>query len=205
MEFPIEREKPMRAGLVAGSIAAITAASISLPLHSPHDALFNSATVVVGALAAGIVAGILWRVLSNRHNRTLKFALMWGLGFTMVVVLTAAGETQLNRFFSFVLPLATTVFLLTGLLVPLMAPSPKLRPWWPALGAVAIAFAVGISLAGQGDQESGRLELPPRASISPSIPVLETRQPAPGEEEPVSQQSINLIRMEGPPTSWKQR
>ena len=43
----------MYAAMIAGSIAAIVDALVSLPLRSPDDALFNSATVVVGALISG--------------------------------------------------------------------------------------------------------------------------------------------------------
>ena len=46
----------MRNGLIAGSIAAIAAALVSLPLHSPVDNVFNTATVAVASLLVGVVA-----------------------------------------------------------------------------------------------------------------------------------------------------
>ncbi len=164
-------ESPSRAGLVAGSIAAITDALVSLPLRSPHDLIFNSATVVLGALLAGVTVGVIWRILANYRNRPIRFAVLWAIGFALVAVLSVAGETLLDRFVVFVLPLAAIVFVLTGLLTPLMARSSILRRWWLALAAVMFAFVVGIGLAGQGDQESGKLKLPPRATSSdvPSV------------------------------------
>ena len=46
----------MREALVSASIAAIVAAIVSLPLRSPDDALFNSATVATAVLVVGIAA-----------------------------------------------------------------------------------------------------------------------------------------------------
>ena len=56
----------MRAGITAGSISAVVAAIVSLPLRSPDDILMNSATVVIGALLAGLSAGIVWRFLAGQ-------------------------------------------------------------------------------------------------------------------------------------------
>ena len=50
----------MRTGLIAGSIAAMVATLVSLPLRSPSDAILNSATVAVGVLTVGLVAGMAW-------------------------------------------------------------------------------------------------------------------------------------------------
>ena len=159
-------EAPLRAGLVAVSGAGIVAALVSLPLRSPDDILFNTATVVLGALVAGIATGVVWRTLGSDRTRSGRFAILLVAGFAVVALLAVLGEKQLDHFAAFVLPLAAIVFLLTGLLTPLMAPSSTLKRWWLAPAVVVLALAVGIGLAGQGDQESGKLELPPRASIS---------------------------------------
>ena len=165
-DFRSRHETPVRAGLSAGSIAAVTATLISLPLHSPSDAFFNSATVAAGSLAAGIAAGVAWRLLSAHHSRIFRFALVWAIGFGMVAMATVAGETQLDRFVAFVLPLAAVAFTITGVLTPWFAGWPGIRQWWLMPAMLVIAVAVGGALAGQGDQESGRLELPPRATSS---------------------------------------
>ncbi len=159
----------MIAGIIAGSISAIAAALVSLPLRSPDDALLNSATVALAALAAGLAAGLLWRVASNKRNGLLVFSGMWTAAFVVVAVISLAGETQLDHFLAFALPLAAIVFPMTGLLTVLLEGSRIADRWQLAVAAAVIALAVGIPLAGQGDQESGRLELPPRTgSLTPS-------------------------------------
>ena len=155
----------MIAGICAGSISAIVAVLVSLPLHSPDDILFNSATMAVGALITGVAAGALWRLLANNSKRPVTFALLWGLAFSLSAVFGLVGETQLDHFLGFVLPLAAIVFPLTGLLTGLLGGTPLVNRWWLAPVAVGIALAVGIPLAGLGDEESGSLELPPRSSI----------------------------------------
>ena len=160
------------AGVTAGSISAILAALASLPLRSPDDILLNSATVVIGALITGIASGVIWRVLSNRRNRLFIFTVLWAIGFIFAGFVAVAGETQLDHFLTFVLPLAAIVFSVTGLLTVLISWAKVALRWWMTLAAVVIALAVGITLAGQGDQESGRLELPPRTSIS-AQPAIE--------------------------------
>ena len=155
----------MAASIVAGSIAAVVAALVSLPLRSPDDILLNSATVVAGALLTGIAAGVIWRVLSGHRRRTLLFLLCGCLGFGLIALLAAAGETQLDHFAAFVLPLGAIVVSLTALLTLWLARAGLPGPKWLPAAAVVVALAVGIGLAGQGDEESGKLELPPRAGV----------------------------------------
>ena len=157
----------MTGGMIAGSIAAIVAVLVSLPLRSPDDILLNSATVAIGSLIVGTASGTLWRLLVKSGNRPATFALVWGLAFVFAAVFAVFGETQLDHFLGFVLPLAAIVFPLTGLLTAALAGIQPTSSWWMALVAVAIALAVGVPLAGRGDEESGRLELPPRSGISP--------------------------------------
>ena len=155
----------MIAGICAGSISAIVAVLVSLPLHSPDDILFNSATVAIGSLIVGAAAGALWRLLANNTRRPFTFALLWGLAFALTAVTALAGETQLDHFLAFMLPLAAIVFPVTGLVTALLAETRLASRWWLAPVAIGIALMVGIPLAGRGDEESGRLELPPRSSI----------------------------------------
>ncbi len=164
-------------GIVAGSIAAVVASLVSLPLRSPDDALLNSATVTLAALATGVAAGLLWRVVSPKRNGLHIFTGLWAGAFGVVAVISVAGETQLNNFIGFALPLAAIVFPVTGVLTILLPRSPLAGRWQTAAVAAVIALAVGIPLAGQGDQESGRLELPPRthhpdSGNSPDYPAI---------------------------------
>ena len=161
----------MRAGITAGSVSAVVAALVSLPLRSPDDILLNSATVVMGALLAGLSAGILWRILAARPRGVLMFAIVWTVAFAITAVLALAAETQLDHFAAFVLPLGAIVFFLTSLQTTLFHRLTLPAGWWSVVAAVAIALAVGVGLSGQGDERSGRLELPPRGSVTPAPPM----------------------------------
>ena len=155
---------PIRAGLLSGSVAAIAAALVSLPLESPHDGLVNSATVVVITLIAAAVAGFVWKRLPEGQSRTKRFLIFILVGFLLVAGATALMQTQVERSLSFGLPVAALVAVVIGAGVPLLADKGRALPWWLALAAVAVALAVGIALTGQGDQESGELQLPPRGA-----------------------------------------
>ena len=165
-------EAPFRAGLLSGSVAALAAALLSLPLESPHDGLVNSATVVVITLIAGAVAGFVWKRLPEGQSRTKRFIIVILVGFLLVAGATALMQTQVERSLSFGLPVAALAAVIIGAGVPLLADKGRALPWWLAVAAVAVALAVGIALAGQGDQESGELELPPRTgNFEGSSPV----------------------------------
>ena len=162
------RSSTMLAGLAAGSVAAVAAALVSLPLRSPDDILFNSATVVVGALFTGAAIGLIWRILADRQDRVVWLGVSLLVGLATTSLLAIIGETQLDHFAGFAIPLAAIALLLVGILTPLIAGSSFLRRRWSVPVSVMLALAIGIALAGQGDEESGRLELPPRSTISES-------------------------------------
>ena len=106
--------QPVRAGLTAGSVAAMVGVLANLPLHSPSDAFFNSATVMPSALLAGLGAGLLWRALSHRRRRTIYFAAATALVFGLISIAAIAGESQMERSVSYMVPLAAIVLGLTG-------------------------------------------------------------------------------------------
>ena len=152
------------AGLLSGAVAAVAASLLQLPLHAPTDTLFNSATVTAGTMLAGLASGVTWRVLGRGPaGRRLYFAL-WAAGFGGVVLLAFMAASQLDRSVSYIVPLGAVVFAAGVVLTPLLAGSRASARWWLVLAAVAFAAGVGAGLAGFGDQESGRLELPPRSS-----------------------------------------
>lgn len=154
------------AGLLAGSVAAIIVVAVSIPLESPSDAYFNSASVSVGSLGLGLGAGLLWRIMSAcGRNRLLYFNIVMSVLSIMMVAATLALETYLERSASFILPLAALAVGVTWLLTAVLARMGRAMPWRVALATAAIALALGFALAGQGDQEDGRLELPPRNSM----------------------------------------
>ncbi len=142
-------------GLLAGAAAAIAAALLSLPLHSPDDALFNTATVVIGALIVGLLAGGLRTALGQRN-----FLIAWGAAFVAVLAGLVASESLFERMVSFGAPLAAVVFLVTGAAVVALQNATVPRMPLFAGAAAVIAIALGLGLSGQGDAESGTLALP---------------------------------------------
>ncbi len=173
----------MRAGLAAGSIAAIIAVLVSLPLHSPVDSAFNSATVAVACLVLGAIAGVLWNRLGEKPLLVNGVLVVL---FVVVLVVAFVGNGFLDRFASFVLPLAAIAFVVCIALTPLMA-SYFSRPdlgWkgWTPLVPVVVALVLGFALVTQGDAESGELALPPppTAAAATAAPTP-TLAPAPTE------------------------
>ena len=156
--------QPIRAGLTAGSVAAMVGVLANLPLRSPSDAFFNSATVMPAALLAGLGAGLLWRALSHRRRGTIYFAAATALAFGLVCIAAIASESQMERSVSYMVPLAAIVLGLTGFLTPPLARAGAPLPRWATALMVTLAIGLGVALAGHGDQESGRLELPPRSA-----------------------------------------
>lgn len=160
----------MRAGIIAGSVAAIAAVLLSLPLYSPSDTLFNSASVAAGSLVAGVVAGLLWNALPAGPRRLRRFVSAWAVLFALTVVALFAGETQIDRMLEFGLPLAALVFAVSGVLTPALD-RPLPRRWHAPASAVPViapllALALGVALVGQGDGESGTLSLPAPAGVA---------------------------------------
>ena len=154
---------PVRGALLAGALSAVVAALVSLPLHSPHDALLNSASVTWGVLLLALVGGLVWRRLGRGPNAARRFVLLMAAGFVVWVIIAFAAGTMLTRMVSFSVPLAAIAFGGIAVLTPPLSRMPLVVRWPIVIVALVVAAAVGIGFAGQGDQESGRLELPPRA------------------------------------------
>lgn len=155
----------MAPGLVAGSAAAIVAVFLSLPLRSPSDTLFNSVSVALAALLAGVLAEVIWRVVRGAEGWPVRFLVAWSVIYLpLAVAIITYGRSQLDHFVGFAAPLAFTVYVVTGVLtIGLPRYLPNMR-WWCPVVAVGIAIALGFGLVNQADQESGRLELPPPGS-----------------------------------------
>ena len=150
-------------------MAAVVAVLVSLPLHSPNDALFSTLAVAVASLVVGLAAGVLWSLLSGGHSPRLRFGLLWLIAIGVVIGIAFGMNTQLDRSVSFGVPLAAIIFGLVGASVYLQACLRLLDSWRVAIIGVVVALALGGALVTQGDQESGRLELPPRANIIPNF------------------------------------
>ena len=164
----------MRNGLIAGSIAAIVAALASLPLHSPVDNVFNTATVAVASLLVGVAAGLVWDGLAANRRRLPYYAGALALGLIAVVVIAVVGNTWLERSISFTIPLAAIAFVVSGVLAPSLGRVPLATSRWPAPALLIVAAGIGIGFAGQGDAESGDLSLPEQVTVT-GVHVLNYR------------------------------
>ena len=155
---------PFGAGLLAGSIAAIAASLLQLPLHAPTDTVFNSATVAAGAILAGLVAGVTWWVADGSKLGSRLYFAIWAAVFGGVVLLAFQASSQVDRSVSYIVPVGAVVIASVALLTPWLAGRSLSGRWWIVLLTVALAVGVGAGLASIGDQESGRLELPAKSS-----------------------------------------
>ena len=173
----------MRAGIIAGSATAVVAVLLSLPLHAPSDTLFNSASVAAGAVAAGVIAGLLWGALPAGPLRLPRFAAAEAALFAVTAVALVAGETQLERMVEFGLPLATLIFAVTGLLTPALDRMP-LPARWPAPAALVVAIALGIVLVGEGEPNGAARSRCPR--LRPAAASARTPTPAPSPASPAA-------------------
>lgn len=165
---PASAGRALVAGLLSGSIAAFLASLASLPLHSPDDVFFNTASVTVGALLTGLMAGLVWWAVRQRGLPVAAFAGCLALTFAVVAIATLAVEVSpsapVEGVAPFFIPLAAIALGVVALLTPVVAQSP-LPVVWIAPPATLAALAFGVALAGQGDAESGTLALPESPSI----------------------------------------
>lgn len=148
------------AGLGGGAVGAIVASLVSLPLESPDDVVFNTFTVTIGALLAGAVMGVLWWALPAGRSRLPLFVALCVAGVALSAAAAFAFESAVEGAVGFMVPLAALVFACLAVTTPLLLEAPWRRSWVIAPVLSAVALAMGVGLMGQGDEESGRLELP---------------------------------------------
>ncbi len=148
------------AGLGVGSVAAIIAVLASLPLKSPDDIIFNSASVGFAAIGFGALTGLAWHWTKSDLPVTRPYlASSFGLIVAALAVAVAA-QTEFDDAVLFTVPLALISSVIPVVGTPIAAKSEKFKNWNYLIvfvGAVVLSFA----LAGQGDQESCSLSLPP--------------------------------------------
>ena len=80
--------------------------------------------------------------------------------FVVIIAVASLAQTQFDDALSFTIPLAVTIALVTILGTPISATNDRLGIWFSGI-LVFVAIVLSFALAGQGDQESGSLSLPP--------------------------------------------
>jgi hypothetical protein len=148
------------AGLGVGSIAAIIAVLVSLPLESPDDIIFNAASVGFAAIGFGALTGFMWH--SSKSDLPVSRAYLASSLGLIVAALAVAGAAQMefDDAVTFTVPLALISSVIPVVGTPIAAKSEKFQNW-NYLVLVVVAVVLSIVLAGQGDQEPGSLSLPP--------------------------------------------
>jgi len=163
----------MRTGLIVGSIAAIVAALVSMPLRSPVDNVFNTATVAVASLLVGVAAGLIWDHLASNQQRLPIYAGILALGLIAAVAIAVVGNIWLERLMTFTIPLAAIAFVVPGVLAPNLARIPAATSRWAAPAVLIAAVVIGAGLAGQGDAGSGDLALPDQTGTLVAVDSLQ--------------------------------
>ena len=149
---------PILAGLAAGSVGAIAASLIALPIHTPDELVANSLTITIAALVIGALSGLLWRRIRATSNATRTFALtMVGAFIVTMMAVAIIDQTALDRFIPYAAAVSLVIFLSVGLLTPVF--SRAVVPAWVAVIPVVLALLVGLGLFGRGTSTSGDLSL----------------------------------------------
>ena len=178
--MPTQKEslaRSLTSGIASGAVAAVIAALVSLPLRSPDDAFFNTASVVIGCLLAGLGSGFLWHSLASFKARYVTFVACLVAVFIIVAAISFAMDAMpdppLAHIPGFVVPLAAVSMASLAILQPYFFKVSRLLIS-VAAGATVAALTVGVALAGQGDGESGTLSLSDLPTVVPIATATRT-------------------------------
>jgi hypothetical protein len=136
---------PTVSGLAAGSVGAIAASLISLPVTSPNETIANPLTVTVVAMIIGALSGLVWRSVRATTNGARNFVIAMVAGLFVVLSTLAIIEwTAGGGWFTYAALIAGVVFLSVGLLTPVI--SRAVAPVWAAMIPVVLAVIVALGL-----------------------------------------------------------
>jgi hypothetical protein len=136
---------PVLAGLAAGSVGAIAASLLALPIDSPNETTANPITVTILAMVIGVISGGLWRMLRAQRNGSKKF--VWSMVGGLFAVLSALAIIEWTAgggWFTYAGLVAAVIFLSVTLLIPVV--SRAVGPTWAALIPVFLAAIVALGL-----------------------------------------------------------
>ncbi|MEN8235254.1 MAG: hypothetical protein ABFR89_10075 [Actinomycetota bacterium] len=136
---------PQLAGLAAGSVGAIAASLIALPVDSPNETIANPVTVTLAAMLIGALSGRLWRRVRAQRHGSRSFMLATIGGFTFASLALALIEWQVGGgWFTYGALVTGVVFLSIGLLTPVV--SRAVVPAWTVAIPVVLALAVAAGI-----------------------------------------------------------
>jgi uncharacterized membrane protein len=147
-------------GLGAGAVAAIVAILVSLPLESPDDIVFNAASVGFASIVVGAATGLIWHLTNSVGLLDSRYLIGSGALLAVVVAVAVGAQTQFEDAAIFTIPLGLIAATVSIVATPFASNNQRIGIWMNGL-LVIIAVGMSLALAGQGDQESGSLSLPP--------------------------------------------
>ena len=136
---------PVLAGLAAGSVGAIAASLLALPLESPNETTANPITVTILAMIIGAAAGALWLRVRAQRRGSRTFA--WVMAGGLLVVLSAIEIVDWRvggGWLVYAGLVVAVIFLSVGLLTPVI--SRAVAPAWAALIPVFLAAIVALGI-----------------------------------------------------------
>ena len=136
---------PVLAGLAAGSVGAIAASLLAIPIDSPNETTANPITVAILAMVIGAASGGLWRAIRAQRNGSRKF--VWSMVGGLFVVLSALAIiewTSGGGWLTYAGLVTAVIFLSVGMLTPVI--SRAVAPKWAALIPVFLAVIVALGL-----------------------------------------------------------
>jgi len=136
---------PVLAGLAAGSVGAIAASLLAIPIDSPNETTANPITVAILAMVIGAASGGLWRAIRAQRNGSRKF--VWSMVGGLFVVLSALAIiewTSGGGWLTYAGLVTAVIFLSVGMLTPVI--SRAVAPKWAALIPVFLAAIVALGL-----------------------------------------------------------
>ena len=151
------------ATLVGGALALV----VGLPLTSPDDLLANTASVAVLSNAGAVVFALIWAYAARAGARRTRFYTMACIGlYLLTVVFAVLAETagELNNTVSYVVPIASVIFVSTAVFTPIIDRFVgKRTSLYLALALSIATLSAGIMMALNevGFTEPPSLSLPP--------------------------------------------
>lgn len=166
--FDPDSWNPILAGVVAGAMAAIVAALLTLILDSPNRTAGNSLVVVLVALAIGAASGLLWRRIRATDNAMKIFGWTLAGGFLITLVAVAiADQTGVDNLIRYAAPLSAVIFITVGFITPLL--DGVTAPQWVAIIPILIALVVGVALLSTDTTPLAEVSLPLSITIDVSM------------------------------------
>ncbi len=136
---------PTLAGLAAGSVGAIAASLISLPVTSPNDTVANPLTVTAVAMIIGALSGLVWQRVRATTNGARSFVIAMVAGLLVVLSTLAIIEwTAGGGWFTYTALVTSVIFLSVILLTPVV--SRAVAPVWAVMIPVVLAVVVAVGL-----------------------------------------------------------